>query len=99
MDKQKATAFAEHLASVFQPLPSQLSVAEEETINNDLNAPHQTALPMKKIRINEVQNVIQYKICPKKAPGYVLITGKILKELSQKGLRAITQIYNAILQN
>jgi hypothetical protein len=40
MDKQKATAFAEHLASVFQPFPSQLSVMEEETINNDLNAPH-----------------------------------------------------------
>jgi len=38
-DKQKATAFAEHLASVFQPFPSQLSVMEEETINNDLNFP------------------------------------------------------------
>jgi len=53
---------------------------------------------MKKIRINEVKNVIQYKINPKMAPGYDLITGKILKELSQKGLRAITQIYSAILQ-
>jgi len=48
MDKQIATAFAEHLASVFQPLPSQLSVTEEETINNDLNAPHQMDLPMNK---------------------------------------------------
>jgi len=38
--KQKATAFAEHLTSVFQPFPSQLSVMEEETINNDLNVPH-----------------------------------------------------------
>jgi len=96
MDKQKATAFAEHLASVFQPFPSQLSVMAEETINNDLNAPHQMALPMKEIRINEVKH-IQYKINQKKSPGYDLITGKILKELSQKGLRAITQIYNAIL--
>ena len=49
---RKATAFAEHLASVFQPFPSKLSVMEEETINNDFNAPHQMALPMKKIRIN-----------------------------------------------
>jgi hypothetical protein len=47
-DKQKATAFAEHLASVFHPFPFQLSVMEEETFNNDLNAPHQMALPMKK---------------------------------------------------
>jgi len=53
---------------------------------------------MKKIRINGVKPVIPYKINPKKSPGYDLITGKILKELSQKGLRAITQIYNAILQ-
>jgi hypothetical protein len=40
----------------------------------------------------------KYKIHPKKAPGYNLITGKILQELSQTGLRAITQISNAILR-
>jgi hypothetical protein len=56
------------------------------------------ALPMKKIRTNKVKNFIEYKINPRKAPGYNLITGKILKELSQKGLKTITQIYNAILQ-
>jgi hypothetical protein len=71
---------------------------EEEAINNNSNTPRQMALPVKKPRINEVKNFIQYKINPKKAPGYDLITGKILKELSQKGLKAITQIYNAILQ-
>jgi hypothetical protein len=70
----------------------------EETIKNELNAPHQMAPPMKKIRINEVINVIKHKIHPKEAPGYDLITRKILQELSQKGLRAITQIYNAILR-
>jgi hypothetical protein len=52
---------------------------EEETVNNVLNVLHQIPLPMKKIRINEVKDVIQYKINPKKAPGYDLITGKILK--------------------
>jgi len=75
-DKQKAAAFAEHLASVFQHFTSQLSVKEEETINNDLNVPHQKSLPMKKMRINEVQNFIQYKINPKNVPGYDLITGR-----------------------
>jgi hypothetical protein len=70
----------------------------EESINNDLNAPHQMALPMKKIRINEVKNVIQYKINPKKAPDYEVITGNPLKERSENVLRAITQIYNTILQ-
>jgi hypothetical protein len=38
------------------------------------------------------------KIHPKKAPGYDLITGKVLQELSQKDLRPITHIYNAILR-
>ena len=71
-DKQKAAAFAEHVASVFQPFTSQLSVKEEETINNDLNVLQQKTLPLKKIRINEVKNFIQYKINPKKAPGYDL---------------------------
>jgi hypothetical protein len=32
---------------------------EEETFNNELNAVQQMGLPMKKIRINEVKNVIQ----------------------------------------
>jgi hypothetical protein len=47
-DIQKATASAQHLASVFKPFPSKLSVMEEETINNELNAPQQMALPIKK---------------------------------------------------
>jgi len=85
-DKQKATAFAKHLASVFQPFPSQLSAMEEETITNELNAPHQMTLPMKKIRINEAKNVIKHKSHSKEAPGYDLITRNVLQELSQKGL-------------
>jgi len=71
---------------------------EEETTKNELNAPHQMTLPMKKIRINEVKNFIKHKIHPKKAPGYDLITGKVFQELFQKGLRAIIQIYNAMLR-
>jgi len=55
---------------------------EEETVNNDLNAPQQMASPMKKMRNNKVKNIIQYKINPKKALDYDLITGKALKELS-----------------
>ena len=56
------------------------------------------ALPLQKIRLHEVENIIQHKSHPSKAPGYDLITGKILQELPKKGLRAITQIYNAVLR-
>jgi hypothetical protein len=71
---------------------------EEEIILHELNVPHQMALPLQKIRIHEVDNIIQHKTHPLKATGYDLITGKILQELSKKGLRAITKIYNAILR-
>jgi len=84
-NKQKATAFAEHLATVFRPFPSQSTAMDEETILHGLNAPHQMALPFKIIRPHEVVQVIQYKTHPTKAPGYNLITGKILKALSRKG--------------
>jgi hypothetical protein len=33
----------------------------------------------------------------KKAPGHDLITGRILKELPDIGIRAITQIFNSVL--
>jgi hypothetical protein len=56
------------------------------------------ALLLKKVRLHEVVQVIQYKTHSTKAPGYDLITGKILKELSRKGFRAVTQICNAILR-
>jgi hypothetical protein len=91
-------SFAKHLATVFRPFPSQLTGMEEETILHELKVSRQMTLPLQKIRIHEVKNIIQHKTPPSKAPGYDLIIGKILQELSKKGLRAITQIYNAILR-
>ena len=88
-DKQKATAFAEHLATAFRPFPSQSTSLDEENLLHKLNVPHHMTLPLKKIRIHKV---IQYKTHPTKAPGYNLITGKILKELSRKGFYAVMQI-------
>jgi hypothetical protein len=90
--KKKGTAFAEHLATVFRPSPSQSTAMDEEVILHDLSVPHQMALPLKNIRIQEVEHVIHYETHLTKAPGYDLITGKILKELFRSGLRAITQI-------
>jgi uncharacterized protein YcnI len=34
---------------------------DEETILHELNVPHQMDLPLKKIRIHEVEHVIHYK--------------------------------------
>ena len=97
-DKQKAETFAEHLASVFRPLPPQLSNTIEDDILQQLDTSHQMAPPLSKIRVQKVEYIIQCDTHPTKAPGCDLITGKILKELPRKGIRAITQIYNAIFR-
>uniref|UniRef100_A0A0A9YN50 Putative RNA-directed DNA polymerase from transposon BS n=1 Tax=Lygus hesperus TaxID=30085 RepID=A0A0A9YN50_LYGHE len=47
------------------------------------------------ITIQELKNEIMFNLSPKKAPGYDLITGKILKELPEKGLKKLLHIINA----
>jgi hypothetical protein len=81
---KKTTSFAKHLTTAFRPFPSQLTAMEEETTQHELNVPHQMVLPLQNIRIHEVENIIQHKTHSSKAPGYDLITGKILQELSKK---------------
>jgi len=78
-DKQKAAAFAQHLTTVFRPYPSQQTATEEKTLRHELPVPHQMALQLQKIRIHGVENIIQQKTHPSKAPGYDLIKGKILQ--------------------
>ena len=55
-------------------------------------------MPIKNISIKEVSNIIKKDLNVKKAPGYDMITGKMLKELPEKALRLLTIIYNAILR-
>jgi endonuclease/exonuclease/phosphatase family metal-dependent hydrolase len=96
-DLQKATTFAHHLCSVFKPYPSSNSDLEKE-INPPLTTPTSTANPLRKTNRREVENIIQHNIKNKKAPGYDLITGEILKNLTNKGYTILTQIYNAIIR-
>jgi len=53
---------------------------------------------MAKIRIQEVEHIIQRNTHPFKTPGYDLITGKVLKELPRTGIRTMTQIFNSIFR-
>jgi predicted metallopeptidase len=54
--------------------------------------------PIKNLKKNEVINTILKNLNRKKAPGYDLITGRILKELPEKGYIYLTQLYNAVLR-
>lgn len=52
--------------------------------------------PIKKIALSEVKTTIMKHTNSTKAPGFDLITGKILKELPSEGYRAI--LFNAVLK-
>lgn len=97
-DKEKGLAFAKHLESVFMPFSSTLPAEQEAEINEFLQAPFQMDLPVKKFKTSEVKSIIIDDLNPKKSPGYDLITGKVLKELSEKTIQLITFIYNTILR-
>jgi hypothetical protein len=97
-DKQKAATFAHHLSTVLRHFPSQDTADDEDDIIQELRSPYQKALPQQKSYIREVKNIIQYHTNPTRASEYDLLTGTVLKELPQKGFRALTQIYNATLR-
>ena len=63
-----------------------------------LESSGQLDFPITAFSINEVKTVIS-KLNAKKAPGYDLITAKILKELPITGLKFITQLFNAVLRH
>ena len=79
-DLEKAINFK----PVFEPYLSLLQASEEKYIFNELNVPLQIILPIKKVRVNEIKEIIKVEMNSKKAAGYDSIIGKILKELSQK---------------
>lgn len=102
-DKEKASLFANHLTNTFMPfLPETPEEEDEENeeaeILQFLDESSQMASPIEHFKIKEVKYTIQKEINPKKAPGFDLINGRILKELSEKGMRYITILFNAILR-
>ena len=50
------------------------------------------------ITTKEILNAIKVNINPKKAPGFDLITGEILKQLPKKAIFKLTYMYNAALR-
>jgi len=93
---QKAQVLAEHFTTVFKAYDSELSRAEEQELLHTTDAPKRQNNPVKKSKISEVKAMIN-RLRPTKATGYDLITGRILKELPDIGIKAITYIYNNIL--
>jgi hypothetical protein len=95
-DTEKAHALADYLANVFTPLSAN-NTEDELEIMAYLDAPCQLDLPLKPFAPKEVKREIHYS-SSRKAPGYDLIVGEILKHLPRKALVLLTVIFNSILR-
>lgn len=95
-NEEKSEVFANFFHNVFQCNPG--NNATDNDVLDYLKSPNQMSLPIKLFTPSEVKSVIMKELNPNKSPGYDLITGKILKELSRKGFVLLTIICNAILR-
>lgn len=92
-DDEKAVAFANHLAEVFKP-----HEFPETNSNSELEVNLKTSKQIK-FKWKEVKAIIKSSINLKKAPGYDMISGKMIKELPDKCIQLICYIFNAISRN
>jgi len=86
------------LEKVFQPLAAEIIPAEEEYIHQYLEQPCQPTSPIQPFTMDEIIQVIKYEVNSKKAPGYELISGKVIKQLPPKALQLIRIIFNTIVR-
>lgn len=93
----KAITFTHHLENVFKPFPSEATPQDEQEIRSSLGTPYQMDLTIKPFTSAEEDEIIKHTKT-KKAPGYDLITGRILKELSPNTIRFFTIICNSIIR-
>ena len=90
-DKEKIEIFGDHLSKVFEPSPSHNECEYIELLAY-LETPGQLDLPISEFNVKDVKSIIS-KLSVKKAPGYDLITGNILKKLLLTGLKFLTQLF------
>lgn len=70
----------------------------EEHVNRTLDEPLQLRDAIKYFSPKEIKQIIHKELHARKTPGYDLITGRILKELSRKGIVHLTSICNSIIR-
>lgn len=84
--QQKADIFAKHLYETFQPNDG------DDNLNQEIA---QQDAEISFTSPKEIMQEIANNIDPKKAPGYDLITGEILKQLPRKAIVKLTHLINA----
>lgn len=94
--KDKAELFAQHLFQVFKPNVSTMGNFDHE-VNSFLSSDQQLSLPIKLVTPKELWKYIR-SLGNKKAPGFDLITGEVLKRLTKKPIVFLTMLFNAIMR-
>lgn len=89
--EQKAESFAEYLEQTFQP--NQTTYRKPLVLDEHNIAILKLEIPLTNVK--EVKKEIKKYVVPKKAPGYDLITGEILRQLPNKAIKKLTDIVNA----
>ena len=92
-DECKADAFAEFLENIFQPNKEQ-KYNRAEIVAAQAAEEQQIAMTT----CAKVAKEIRKNTSAKKAPGFDLITGEILKQLPKKGIIKLTTIINAAIR-
>lgn len=105
--QEKANVLADHFETIFQPHTDldQATDDEPELDSSSLLSSSKKTKPSKlppvKIKAftpSEVVKEIKGKIKAKKAPGFDLISGIILKNLPAKAIMKLVQIFNAVIK-
>jgi hypothetical protein len=91
-EQQKADSFADLLENTFTPNKNMGLDPTLQEHNNQDNS------PIKYITLNELKHEIKTNLNPRKAPGFDLITGQIIKLLPEKGIRMLLILYNAAIR-
>lgn len=87
-DKEKATLFADHLASIFNEVQSSEVHSDNESDATNLQSIPETSL-------SEIHHVIMCELKKKKSPSFDLLTAEILQHLPLTIMFKLTQIINS----
>jgi hypothetical protein len=93
---RKSNAYAEHLAEVVQPHPSEKLTRRGRSTYPTSRGPYQLEPLINRLKRTEIQEVMN-SLNHKKSSGYDLITGKIFKVFLLYGITYLTQLFNAVL--
>lgn len=88
--------FAEHLSKVFTPNESSMTEFDAE-VDRVLLSDQQLTPPLSVVTPREIKRTI-FNLENRKAPGFDLITGEVLKQLPKKPIVFLTMLFNAILR-